>query len=183
MAQTNEVTACGDKLDAMDRRRAEIEATRPKPHPGLWDCRHDVRTVYAAHEIAQACYRGVSRAQWLHEQDELEPRSVSLQQLWRLWRNVLAARQALADLDDNASSRQRIDAHTTRDAAEGLYDLRLRAFERQPPRSWEERACRRLRVLAPRRPEPTPASKIQNRRRRKFGQHPAFDKPYGGPQS
>ncbi|WLA39480.1 hypothetical protein QNJ95_42695 [Bradyrhizobium elkanii] len=182
MAQTNEMIACGDQLDRMDRRLAEIEVTRPR-HPGLWECRHDVRRVYAALEVAQASYRGVSRAQWLEEQDEMEPRRVSLQQLWRLWRSVLAARQALADLGDSASNRQRIDAQTARDAAEALYDLRVRTFDGQPPRSWEERSFQRLRVLPPRRPEPTPASKIQNRRRRKFGKRPAFDKPYGGPQS
>jgi hypothetical protein len=96
------------------------------------------------------------------EQAEMEAHRVTLAQVWRLWRKVLAARKVLVDLEvkvdrperkyfeDNygkdpfeiyvGTARQRAEAQAARDRAEGLYDVVLRVFEGRFPRT-HVRAC------------------------------------------
>lgn len=121
------------------------------------------------------CHFGMLSSEWMHEQADLGPdqgvtaRKASLAQVWQRWRDVLAARQALADLevkldrperkyfeDDYGNDvpgayvgtvRERIEAQVAMNRAEGLYDLVLRAFEGRQPRTHEQTL--RLRVSKP----------------------------------
>jgi len=107
------------------------------------------------------------------------PAKVPLKQLWQLWRNVVAARKAVADLPDKpvyehkamtdlwfaeycaccladtVTERQRIDARIARDRAEWIYDCALRVFEGRERWSWDKHSDDGPRIRAPKRPLPT----------------------------
>lgn len=155
----------------------------------------DVRRLQTYLRRYRGCHFGMLSSEWMREQADMTTQRVSLAQVWRYWRNVLAARQALADLeakrerperkyfeDDYGNDvpevyvgtvRERVEAQAARDAAEGLYDAVLRIFQGRTPRTHEQTL--NLKVKPPTRPEPTPLSKIQNRRRRKLAQRSASD--------
>ncbi|SIO24626.1 hypothetical protein SAMN05443247_03113 [Bradyrhizobium erythrophlei] len=129
-------------------------------------------------------YHGEQSGKWMDEQEEMTIGRVSLALVWRHWHAVLGAREEYESIVDvtltdrwgcdpiTIVSRQKIDARIAMERAEGLYDVVLRAFEGRAPRTREQTLT--LRVKPPTRPEPTPLSKIQNRRRRKLAQRNAF---------
>lgn len=102
------------------------------------------------------------------------PIKVTLKQLWALWRNVEAARQAEAALPDkpvcdkpvtdlgfadycarclaDIPARQRIDAKLTRERAEWIYDCALRVFEGRKRWDWNEHCRDGSRMRKPKRP-------------------------------
>ena len=114
-------------------------------------------------------YHGDLSFEWICEQEEMTVRRGSLSQVWQEWRKVLAAREALADLevkcarparkyfeDDYGndvpviffgSARERIEAQIAVERAEGMYDAVLRAFEGRPARTREQTL--KLRVSKP----------------------------------
>lgn len=166
----------GQQLDKMDARRNEIEATRPQPYVGPWDRCHDVRRVMDAHEIACRCYYGLSTMRWSRALPR--PAAVSLKQVWRLWRDVFSARQAVADLPDNTTARQRIDAETARDRAECTYDCALRVFESRALWNWDEHCNDGWKMRAPKRAEPTPMQRMKFKQQRRRAKASAFSEPY-----
>jgi hypothetical protein len=147
--------ALGDKLDRVDRRLAKIIASNewPHKHPSNWLATYGVQQVMFAQCEAKCCYYGVSRANWLEDQEEMQPRKPNRIQVCQRWRAVLTARQAVADLASDASSRERVDAEIAVEAAEGLYDIVSRVFEGKRPRTWEERRGY-FRLSPPKRPAP-----------------------------
>jgi hypothetical protein len=111
------------------------------------------------------CYEGFHfgdlSCAWMWPQAEMTVTRPSLTQVWCLWRDVVAARKALADLevivpqhadkkffeDDFGSdvpvvyvgtARQRVEARAAVDRAAGLYDLYARVFEGRQPRTHEQ---------------------------------------------
>jgi hypothetical protein len=130
-------------------------------------------------------YQTSAWSEWSRELEAIEPRKYRLDTVWRLWRDVEAARKACADLpakpsytypivtdlwfanycaaclDDKVTARQRNDAFIARDRAECTYNHALRAFEGRERWQWEKHADENLR--APQRQMPT-----KNNRRRTF---------------
>lgn len=123
---------------------------------------------------------------WVREHHEMQITRPSLATVWRHWRNCLAARKAQDELMPEVTTdrwggdeiaivtRAMIDAEVAAERATDLYDRLNRAFEGRQPPTWEMMLNGR-RVKPPSRPEPTPLSKIQNRRRRKLAKRSAFD--------
>lgn len=150
-----QMLTCGDELDLADRDLAEIIAANEWPHKHIsnWMATWGVQQALLDQQCARCCYYGVSRANWLEDQEEMQPRKPNLAQVWRLWRAVLAARQAVAGLASDASSRERVDAEIAVEAAEGLYDIVSRVFEGRRALTWEERRGY-FRLSPPKRPAP-----------------------------
>ncbi len=171
-------------LDRQDARLTKIIAANEWPQKNIsnWLSTVGVRKAMTDHKTARTIYHGVSHHLWMLEQDEMDARRVSLTQVWQHWRNVLAAREEVKRigsvdcnldpvidhdwrwlLDLNAKiattqTRERIDAMTAVDRAEGLYDLVLRAYEGRPKRTWEQ-TLYNLKVSPPKRPLPSPNGK------------------------
>lgn len=91
-------------------------------------------------------YHSLQSDMWMHKQDEMTVRKVSLTTVWQRWRDVLAAREELKSIPEETFgdhpiklvSRRRIDAQIAVARAEGLYDAVLRAFDGRAPRTWQQ---------------------------------------------
>jgi hypothetical protein len=125
------------------------------------------------------------------------PTKVSLKELWRMWRNVVAARRAVParvlvttiktpphtdmwhaevaalHLANKVTVRQQIEAEFARDRAEWSYDMALRVFEGRPAWCNTKHLGDGWRLRPPQLEEPTPLSRIewkQKQRRAKFAE-------------
>jgi hypothetical protein len=163
-----ELITAGKQLDRIDVRRREVAS--------LHQCSPLARRAADAHQIACRSYYGLSTMQWLHALPI--PATVSLKQIWRLWRDVVAARQAVADLPDNTTARHRIDAVTARDRAEATYNCALRVFEGREPWSWDKHCNDGWRMRAPMRAEPTPMQRMKFKQQKRRSKASAFSEPY-----
>jgi hypothetical protein len=134
--------------------------TKIKHGNAEWEAAHAAKLM----RNYTGAYRGTLTTEWMREQYRIKLRKPALAQVWKLWRNVLAVRKALADLPADASTRKRIEAEVAVDRNEGLYDLYSRAFDGRVPRTHEQLLS--LRVKAPSRPEPSRRPVDKRRRAR-----------------
>lgn len=163
-----ELIVVGRQLDRIDIRRREVAS--------LHQCSPLARRVADAYQIACRCYYGLSTMLWSRALQG--PTAVSLKQVWRLWRDVVGARQAVADLPDNTTARQRIDAEVARDRAECTYDCALRVFEGRAPWNWVKHCNDGWTMRAPKRAEPTPMQRMKSKQQRRRAKASAFSEPY-----
>jgi hypothetical protein len=181
------IDECTANLERMDTRVTEIVKTRPAEHwqTSFWPMYPNVRKTYANHHTARCCYYGVATHDWMREHDEMTVRRPTLALVWRHWRNVLASREALADLGGpisanaggihmielgNVPTQERLDAMLAVDRAEALYDRIARAFEGRQPPTWQQ-MLDGPRIKPPTRPEPTE----RNRTRRAAAQRASMN--------
>jgi hypothetical protein len=137
----------------------------------------DVERYQAYLRMYQGCHLGVLSSGWIREQFDMQARKVSLAQVWQRWRDVLAARQVLADLcvkvpqaernyfeDDFGSDkfdiyvgtmRERVEAKAAVDRAAGLYDIVLRAYDGRVHRTHDQTLDINNLVRPPKRPPPS----------------------------
>lgn len=122
---------------------------------------------------------------WMEENCAMTIKRPSLATLWRQWHKAVEltkaseAFKAEATTDRwggdkiNIISLEMIDAEIAAQRARDLYDRMLRTYEGRALPTLEQTANDR-RSKPPPHPEPTPLSKIQNRRRRKSAQRAKF---------
>jgi hypothetical protein len=132
------------------------------------------------HLANERSYYNMTTLQWSRALKP--PAKVTLKQLWQLWRNVEAARQAVAELSarserDYSSTtdkdlvdaaardladvpvRERIDAETARDRAEATYNCASRVYEGRERWDFVKHCNDGWRMRAPKRPLPTGPNK------------------------